>query len=212
MHTNVRVVSSSDDASSESEASSGKHSDSRKSKVKSQRANASRSEANAASRDQDRTSLQSKLAKTSGGHAKGVSSAAGLATITSSSDDASSSEVSDSDSSTSSSPSKKPRQTPTINTAGSDDLDSDSNTSSARSPTPVAHFDRAEQKSATAAFSEFYLKAVTAEFANDLEKLRRAPDFRDSSLEMLIRALKQGEECFREEEKERVGRAILEAK
>ena len=50
-------------------------------------------------------------------------------------------------------------------------------------------------------FNAWYLRLVTNEFASDLDKLRKAPDFKESSVPMLIRALKQGAELFSEEEK-----------
>ena len=50
-------------------------------------------------------------------------------------------------------------------------------------------------------FDSLYLRAVTQEFAADLDKLRKAPDFKDSSVPILIKALKQGSSLFSEEEK-----------
>ena len=50
-------------------------------------------------------------------------------------------------------------------------------------------------------FDAWYLRLVTDEFASDLDKLRKAPDFKESSVPILIRALKQGAELFSEEEK-----------
>ncbi|KAL9102276.1 MAG: hypothetical protein Q9163_002545 [Psora crenata] len=52
-------------------------------------------------------------------------------------------------------------------------------------------------------FEQFYLRQITAEFADDLEKLRKASDFKEESVPMLIQALKQGVDSFSEEEKKR---------
>ncbi|RMX95105.1 hypothetical protein D0868_11918 [Hortaea werneckii] len=57
------------------------------------------------------------------------------------------------------------------------------------------------------AFEEFYLRQATKEFANDLDKLRSASDFKASSVSMLIDALKQGTVCFSREERVKVGSA-----
>jgi ribosome assembly protein 3 len=57
------------------------------------------------------------------------------------------------------------------------------------------------------AFEDFYLKQATKEFANDIDKLRSAPDFNESHVPVLIRALRQGTACFSREERVRVGGA-----
>ena len=53
-------------------------------------------------------------------------------------------------------------------------------------------------------FSTIYLRKVAAEFADDLDKVREAQDFKASSVPMLIHALKQGESLFTVEERRRV--------
>ncbi len=53
-------------------------------------------------------------------------------------------------------------------------------------------------------FESYYIKRVTAEFADDIDKLRSAPDFSEQSVPVLIQALKQGSKGFGEEEKEKV--------
>ncbi|OAF99702.1 uncharacterized protein CC84DRAFT_1169218 [Paraphaeosphaeria sporulosa] len=53
-------------------------------------------------------------------------------------------------------------------------------------------------------FSAIYLKKITSELADDLVKVRDAQDFKDSSLKMLIHALKQGSSIYSAEEKRRV--------
>ena len=53
-------------------------------------------------------------------------------------------------------------------------------------------------------FESYYIKRVTAEFADDIDKLRNAPDFSEKSVPVLIEALKQSSKGFNEEEKEKV--------
>ena len=53
-------------------------------------------------------------------------------------------------------------------------------------------------------FGTLYLRKIAAEFADDLDKVREAQDFKASSVPMLIHALKQGESLFTPEEKRRV--------
>ena len=53
-------------------------------------------------------------------------------------------------------------------------------------------------------FASFYLRRVTEELADELDKIRSANDFSESSLPILIHALQQGQNIFSEEEKRRV--------
>ncbi len=53
-------------------------------------------------------------------------------------------------------------------------------------------------------FESYYLKQVTAEFADDIDKIRNASDFNERSVPVLIQALKQSASNFTEEERERV--------
>ena len=53
-------------------------------------------------------------------------------------------------------------------------------------------------------FETFYMKQVTTEFADDLDKIRNADDFNEKSLPILIEALKQGTSIYSEEEKRRI--------
>ncbi|KAL9133578.1 MAG: hypothetical protein Q9175_005237, partial [Cornicularia normoerica] len=53
-------------------------------------------------------------------------------------------------------------------------------------------------------FESYYIKQVTAQFADDIDKLRNAPDFSEQSVPVLIQALKQGSKGFSEEEKQKV--------
>ena len=57
---------------------------------------------------------------------------------------------------------------------------------------------------AAATFESFYLQAVTREFADDIDQARNASDFKESSLPILIEALRQGVGIYGEEERERV--------
>ncbi|KAF1843601.1 uncharacterized protein K460DRAFT_418638 [Cucurbitaria berberidis CBS 394.84] len=53
-------------------------------------------------------------------------------------------------------------------------------------------------------FDAIYLRRITTELADDLDKVREAQDFKASSLPMLIHALKQGGSVFSAEEKRRI--------
>lgn len=54
-------------------------------------------------------------------------------------------------------------------------------------------------------FEAVYLQQATKEFADDLEKLRVAGDFKpDKSVPILIEALKQGASCYSTAEKQSV--------
>ncbi|KAI4105525.1 MAG: hypothetical protein LQ339_003367 [Xanthoria mediterranea] len=60
------------------------------------------------------------------------------------------------------------------------------------------------QPEGTDDFEGFYLQQVTAEFADDLDKLRNASDFTDKSMPVLIEALKDTARTYSEKEKEEV--------
>lgn len=53
-------------------------------------------------------------------------------------------------------------------------------------------------------FDAIYIRKITTEVADDLDKVRSAQDFKANSIPMLIHALKQGESLFSAEEKRRV--------
>ena len=53
-------------------------------------------------------------------------------------------------------------------------------------------------------FESSYMKMVTAEFADDIDRLRNAPDFTAQSVPVLIQALKQCSKCFSNDEKEKM--------
>lgn len=48
------------------------------------------------------------------------------------------------------------------------------------------------------------MQRLTKEFEDDLDKLRKADDFKDDSLQILIGALQQGTRLFSNEEKRRI--------
>ena len=48
------------------------------------------------------------------------------------------------------------------------------------------------------------MKRVTAEFADDIDRLREAPDFGEQSAPVLIEVLRQCSQGFSEEEKEKI--------
>ena len=48
------------------------------------------------------------------------------------------------------------------------------------------------------------MQQVTAEFADDLDKIRNANDFNEKSLPVLIAVLKQGASMYSEEERRKV--------
>ncbi|KAE8450052.1 hypothetical protein EG329_007192 [Mollisiaceae sp. DMI_Dod_QoI] len=62
-----------------------------------------------------------------------------------------------------------------------------------------------------AAFTKFYMQRLTTEFSEDLDKLRKADDFKDDALPLLIGALQQGTSLFGMEEKRRIVVAGLES-
>ncbi|KAF2657827.1 hypothetical protein K491DRAFT_676947 [Lophiostoma macrostomum CBS 122681] len=53
-------------------------------------------------------------------------------------------------------------------------------------------------------FTSYYLRKVTTELADDLDKVREASDFSSRSLPLLIHLLKQGESTFSVEERRRL--------
>lgn len=53
----------------------------------------------------------------------------------------------------------------------------------------------------TDSFEDFYLKQITKEFADDIDIIRQASDFKESSLTVLVAALKQGATIYTEEER-----------
>lgn len=82
---------------------------------------------------------------------------------------------------------------------------------SANDPQPLGHpssneaneeINKPPQTSPPPDFSSLWLAEVTKEFADDIEKLRHAPDFKGQQcVEMLVEALRQGENLYTDEEK-----------
>ncbi|KAI4130269.1 MAG: hypothetical protein LQ338_001806 [Usnochroma carphineum] len=100
--------------------------------------------------------------------------------------------------------SKKPKSTKTDST-GENDVPAVPTTKETVAASP----DHAEQEASPSQadatdFESFYLKQVTAEFADDLDKLRNASDFSEKSVPILIHALKATASVYSEEEKAKV--------
>ena len=53
-------------------------------------------------------------------------------------------------------------------------------------------------------FTSYYLQRATKEFAEDLDKVRTAEDFKNDALNVLVNALQQGTAMFSPEEQKRV--------
>ncbi|KAL6721163.1 hypothetical protein ACLMJK_000265 [Lecanora helva] len=75
------------------------------------------------------------------------------------------------------------------------------------SPSPEGKCEESHQKAEEKyhepeeSFESYYLKQVTAEFADDIDKIRNAPDFTEKSVPVLIQALKQSGAGFTDEQK-----------
>jgi ribosome assembly protein 3 len=61
-----------------------------------------------------------------------------------------------------------------------------------------------------AAFTKYYMQRATAEFAEDLDKIRGAEDFKDDALPLLISALQQGTSMYSIKEQRRIVMAGME--
>ncbi|KAK0610445.1 ribosome-assembly protein 3-domain-containing protein [Bombardia bombarda] len=53
-------------------------------------------------------------------------------------------------------------------------------------------------------FTSYYLQRVTQEFAEDLDKVRTADDFKNDALPLLVNALQQGTALFSPEDQRRI--------
>lgn len=60
------------------------------------------------------------------------------------------------------------------------------------------------EKEVAAEFTAFYLQRATQEFAEDLDKIRNADDFRNDAIPMLINALSQGTAMFSPADQRRI--------
>lgn len=56
----------------------------------------------------------------------------------------------------------------------------------------------------SAAFTSFYLQRATKEFAEDLDKIRSADDFKNDAIPVLINALSQGTSMFSTADQRRI--------
>ncbi|EOO02571.1 putative ribosome assembly protein 3 protein [Phaeoacremonium minimum UCRPA7] len=59
-------------------------------------------------------------------------------------------------------------------------------------------------KEVAADFTSYYLQRATQEFADDLDKVRNADDFRADALPLLVHALQQGTATFSPADKRRI--------
>lgn len=59
-------------------------------------------------------------------------------------------------------------------------------------------------------FTKYYMLRATTEFAEDLDEIRRADDFKEDALPLLISALQQGTSIFSIEEQRRIVTAGIE--
>lgn len=62
----------------------------------------------------------------------------------------------------------------------------------------------ADGESVQERFAAYYLQRVTAELAEDLDKVRSADDFRNDAVAVLVQALRQGTAMFSAADQERV--------
>lgn len=59
-------------------------------------------------------------------------------------------------------------------------------------------------KEVAAEFTSYYLQRATKEFAEDLDKIRNADDFRNDAIPILINALSQGTAMFSPADQRRI--------
>ena len=57
---------------------------------------------------------------------------------------------------------------------------------------------------ASSEFTSYYLQRATKEFAEDLDKVRGADDFKNDAIGMLVHALRQGITMFSEDDQKRI--------
>jgi ribosome assembly protein 3 len=62
----------------------------------------------------------------------------------------------------------------------------------------------------SAAFTKYYMQRATTEFAEDLDRVRGADDFKGEALTLLIHALQQGTSIFSSDEQRRIITAEVE--
>jgi ribosome assembly protein 3 len=61
-----------------------------------------------------------------------------------------------------------------------------------------------DDRKTAADFTSYYLQQTTKEFAEDLDKIRSADDFKGDALPMLIKSLQQGTSIFSAAEQKRI--------
>ncbi|TRX95893.1 hypothetical protein FHL15_003035 [Xylaria flabelliformis] len=61
-----------------------------------------------------------------------------------------------------------------------------------------------DPKTTAADFTSYYLQQSTKEFAEDLDKIRSADDFKADALPMLIKSLQQGTSMFSAADQQRI--------
>ncbi|KAG7147560.1 hypothetical protein HYQ46_003584 [Verticillium longisporum] len=76
-----------------------------------------------------------------------------------------------------------------------------------RASFPQSH--AAMASAADAEFDTFYLQRTTQEFAQDLDKARKADDFKSDSVQFLVHALQQGVALYSDVDKTRVVRSMV---
>ena len=62
-------------------------------------------------------------------------------------------------------------------------------------------------QSVSADFTAYYLQRATKEFAEDLDKVRIADDFKEDAIPLLVSALQQGTRLFSPEEQRKIASA-----
>ena len=60
------------------------------------------------------------------------------------------------------------------------------------------------QQEVSSEFTSYYLQRATKEFAEDLDKVRTADDFKNDAIHLLVNALQQGTALFSPEEQRRI--------
>ncbi|KAL0467810.1 ribosome-assembly protein 3 domain-containing protein [Neurospora intermedia] len=68
------------------------------------------------------------------------------------------------------------------------------------------------QQEVSAEFTSYYLQRATKEFAEDLDKVRTADDFKNDAIHLLVNALQQGTALFSPEEQRRIVESGAEKK
>ncbi|KAK0611175.1 ribosome-assembly protein 3-domain-containing protein [Immersiella caudata] len=63
---------------------------------------------------------------------------------------------------------------------------------------------RKTDKEVSSEFTSYYLQRATKEFAEDLDKVRTADDFKNDAIHVLVNALQQGTAMFAPEKQRRV--------